>query len=152
MPSWNKTRLVVSVNNLTVTPIESFTPTYTTPVTPIHSIEADNVGALSHPQTATFTMTVKALAPAKPSPPGNPTGDPPATTAATLAQLAIAGTKFNILVAEQNGTEWAFTSLAFRDCIITSANPSNAVMDGVPIATFSGIILGFNTAPDIVIP
>lgn len=143
MPAWTTTRLVVSVNGVIVTPIESFTPTYTTPVTPIHSIERDNVGALSHPQTATFTMTVKALKRTE--------GEPPATTAATLAKLAIAGTKFNILVAEQNGTEWAFVSLAFRDCIITSANPSNAVMDGVPIATFSGIILGFNTDPDIVV-
>ena len=35
MPDWNS-RLEVTVNGTTVTPIESFTPTYTTPVTPIH--------------------------------------------------------------------------------------------------------------------
>jgi hypothetical protein len=39
--------------------------------------------------------------------------------------------------------------LLFRDCVITSANPSNAVMDGVPVATFSGIVLGFVAATDI---
>jgi len=133
MPDWNS-RLEVTLNgSATITPIESFTPTYTTPVTPIHSIEADNVGALYHPQTATFTMTVKAIG----------------TSVLTLTQLGLAGLKFNIQLAEQKGTDWSFKKLLFRDCIITSANPSNAVMDGVPIATFSGIVLGFVAATDI---
>lgn len=132
MPDWNS-RLVVTVNGTAVTPIETFTPTYTTPVTPIHSIEADNVGALYHPQTATFTMTVKAIG----------------ANALTLAQFAIAGTKFNIQLAEQRGTDWSFQKLLFRDCIVTSANPSNAVIDGVPIATFNGIVLGFTAKDDI---
>lgn len=136
MPDWNS-RLVVSINDGTpVTPIESFTPTYTTPVTPIHSIEADNVGALFHPQTATFTMTVKAIG----------------ASVATLTKAAITGTKFKIQLAEQKGTDWTFKKLLFRDCIITSANPSNAVMDGVPIATFSGIVLGFVADTDIELP
>jgi hypothetical protein len=149
MPSWTTTRLVVHANGQIVTPIESFTPLYTTPVTPIHSIEADNVGAISKPQTATFTMQVKALAPSKPNPPSDPAGDPPATTAADLAQLAIDGTKFDILLQHAKGNEWAFEQLQFRNCIITSANPSNSMMDGVPIAIFSGIILGFNKKDDI---
>lgn len=143
MPDWNS-RLVITVGGNPVTPIKSFTPTYTTPVTPIHSIEADNVGALYHPQTATFTMTVKALAPTK--------GSPPTTTAATLAKMAIRGTKFDVQLAEAKGTDWSFNKLLFRDCIITAANPSNAVMDGVPIATFSGIVLGFVTDADMEIP
>ena len=143
MPDWNS-RLVVTVNGNTVTPIESFTPTYTIPVTPIHSIESDNVGAMFHPQTATFTMTVKALAPAP--------GGPPVTSAATLAKLALSGGKFNIQLAESAGTDWSFKKLLFRDCIITSANPSSAVMDGVPIATFSGIVLGFVSDKDIETP
>ena len=46
MPDWNS-RLEVTVDGTTVSPIDLFTPTYTTPVTPIHSIEADNVGAMS---------------------------------------------------------------------------------------------------------
>jgi hypothetical protein len=135
MPDWNS-RLEVTVNGTTITPIESFTPTYTTPVTPIHSIEADNVGALYHPMTATFTMTVKAIG----------------ANVLTLAQLTIAGTKFNVQVAEKKGTDWSFKKLLFRDCIMTSANPSNAVMDGVPIATFNGIVLGFVAASDIEAP
>jgi hypothetical protein len=132
MPDWN-TRLEVTVNGTTVTPIETFTPTYTTPVTPIHSIEADNVGALYHPQTATFTMTVKAIG----------------ANALTLAQFTIAGTKFHIQLAENRGTDWSFKKLLFRDCVITSANPSNTVIDGVPIATFGGIVLGFTAKDDI---
>ena len=132
MPDWN-TRLEVSVNGTTVTPIETFTPTYTTPVTPIHSIEADNVGALYHPQTATFTMAVKAIG----------------ANALTLAQFTIAGTKFNIQLAEKRGTDWSFKKLLFRDCVMTSANPSSTVIDGVPIATFNGIVLGFTAKDDI---
>lgn len=132
MPDW-KSRLEVTAAGAVVTPIESFTPTYTTPVTPIHSIEADNVGALSHPQSATFTMTVKAIG---------------ANTAA-LAKLALAGGRFDIQLAEKSGSDWSFKKLLFRDCFITSANPSNAVMDGVPIATFSGIVLGFNADTDM---
>src|SRR5262250_50269 len=122
MPDW-KTRLAVTVQSkdgnvspTIVTPIESFTPTYTTPVTPIHSIEADNIGALYHPQTATFTMTVKAIG----------------ASVAALTKLAIAGTKFNITLTERKGTDWTFNTLLFRDCIITTVNPSNVVMDGVP--------------------
>jgi hypothetical protein len=132
MPDWNS-RLEVTVDGTTVSPIESFTPTYTTPVTPIHSIEADNVGAMFHPQSATFTMTVKAIS----------------ASAATMSKYAIAGTKFKVQLAESKGTDWSFKKLLFRDCIITSANPSNAVMDGVPVATFSGIVLGFNADTDM---
>lgn len=132
MPDWNS-RLEVAVNGTTVTPIDSFTPTFTTPVTPIHSIESDNVGALSHPQSATFTMTVKAIG----------------ASAATLAKLALSGQKFNIQLVEKQGTDWSFKKLLFRDCIITSANPSNAVSDGVPLATFSGMVLGFGADSDI---
>jgi hypothetical protein len=132
MPDWNS-RLVLTVNGTTVTPVESFTPTVTTPITPHHSIEADNVGAIYHPQVATFTMTVKAIG----------------ASVAILAKLAIAGTKFNIQLAEQKGTDWTFKKLLFRDCAITSMNPSNAMMDGVPIATISGIVLGFTADTDI---
>lgn len=129
---WNS-RLEVTVNGTTVTPIDSFTPTYTTSVTPIHSIEADNVGAMYHPTTATFTMTVKAIG----------------ASAATLAKLTLKGEKFDVQLAEKKGADWSFKKLLFRDCIITSANPSNAVSDGVPVATFSGIVLGFNADTDI---
>jgi hypothetical protein len=129
---WNS-RLEISVNGAVVTPIESFTPTITTSVTPIHSIEADNVGAMYHPQTATFTMTVKAIG----------------ASVATLAKMTIEGAKFNIQIAEQKGTDWSFKKLLFRDCVMTSANPSNAVIDGVPVATFNGIVLGFNAETDM---
>jgi hypothetical protein len=135
MPDWNS-RLEVSVNGVALVAVESVTPTYTTPVTPIHSIEADNIGALYHPQTATFTMTVKAIG----------------ASVLTLTRLAIAGTKFNIQLAEKKGTDWTFKKLLFRDCILTGVNPSNVVMDGVPIATFNGIVLGFTADSDIEAP
>lgn len=135
MADW-KSRLELTVNNTTVTPIESFTPTYMTPVTPIHSIEQDNVGAIFHPQTATFSMTVKAIG----------------ASVSTLAQFALKGSRFDVQLAERSGTDWTFKKLLFRDCLITSTNPSNAVIDGVPVATFSGIVLGFTDDTDMEVP
>ena len=127
-----KTRLEVTVNGSVISPIDSFTPTFTTPSTVIHSIEADNIGAVFQPQTATFTMTLKAIGP----------------NVAELTAMALEGKKFNISVAEKKGKDWTFSKMLFRDCLITSANPSNVVIDGVPSATFSGMILGFTAEKD----
>lgn len=128
-----QTRLEVTVNGKPVSAIDSFTPTFNTQTTPIHSIEADNIGAIFHPQTATFTMTLKAIG----------------TNVAELTRLAISGGKFDISIAEKKGTDWTFKKMLFRDCLITSANPSNVVIDGAPSATFNGIILGFTADTDL---
>lgn len=130
-----KTRLEISVDGKPISPIDSFTPTFTTPTTVIHSIEADNIGAVFQPQTATFTMSLKAIG----------------TAVAELTRLALDGGKFNINVSEKRGTDWAFSQMLFRDCVITSANPSNVVIDGAPMATFNGIILGFTGETDQVV-
>ncbi len=127
-----KTRLEVTLNGKVVSPIDSFTPTFTVPKTAIHSIEGDNIGAVYGPQTATFAMTMKAIGP----------------NVAELTKMALEGTKFNITVAEKKGTDWTFKKMLFRDCLITSANPSNVVIDGAPAATFNGIILGFTADTD----
>jgi len=127
-----KTRLEISVDGKVISPIDSFTPTFTTPSTVIHSVEADNIGAIYQPQTATFTMSLKAIGP----------------NVADLTKMALEGTKFNIQVAENKGTDWTFAKMLFRECIITSANPSNVVTDGVPTATFNGNILGFTADSD----
>ena len=128
------TRLEVSINDGTVLcPIDSFTPTFNTPTTVVHSIEGDNVGVIVQPQTATFTMTLKAIGP----------------NVAELTNIALQGEYFRIQVAEKTGEDWTFKKLLFRRCRITSANPSNVVIDGVPMATFNGIILGFREDTDI---
>jgi hypothetical protein len=131
-----KTRLEITANGKVVSAIDSFTPTFTTQTTPIHSIEADNIGAIFHPQTATFTLTLKAIGP----------------NVAELTKLALAGTKFDISMAEKKGTDWTFKKMLFRDCLISSANPSNVVIDGAPAATFNGIILGFTADTDLETP
>jgi hypothetical protein len=128
-----QTRLEVTVDGKPVSAIDSFTPTFTTQMTPIHSIEADNIGAISHPQTATFTMALKAIGPA----------------VADLTKLALEGKRFDIQVAEKKGEDWTFKKMLFRDCLITSANPSNVVIDGAPAANFNGIILGFTGEKDL---
>ncbi len=128
-----QTRLEISAGGKVLSPISAFTPTFTTPKTVIHSIEGDNVGAVHQPQTATFTMTLMAIG----------------SNVAELTKLALAGNKFDIQVAEKKGTDWTFKKLLFRDCLITSANPSNVVIDGVPQATFNGMILGFTADTDI---
>jgi hypothetical protein len=120
MPDWN-TRLEVRVAGKTVAPISQFTPTFNAPHTVIHSIESDNVGYVRQPQTFTFTMTVQAIG----------------TAVADLTDLAVNGKEFEVSVAEKKGTDWAFKSLKFSRCIVTSANPSNVVIDGAPSASFT---------------
>ncbi len=120
MPDWN-TRLEVRLGDQTISPIDSFTPTFNTPHTVIHSIESDNVGYVRQPFTFTFTMTVRAVG----------------TAVADLTELAVNGKEFSIAVAERKGTDWSFKSLKFARCIITSANPSNVVVDGAPAANFN---------------
>ncbi len=120
MPDW-KTRLEVKVGSQTITPIDSFTPTFNTPHTVIHSVEAENVGYVRQPFTFTFTISVQAIG----------------TSVADLTELAIEGTEFDIAVAEKQGDDWAFKSLKFSRCIITSANPSNIIIDGAPAASFN---------------
>jgi len=128
-----KTRLEVAVDGKVISPIDSFTPTFTTPATVIHSIEADNVGAVIQPQTATFSMSLKAIGP----------------NVAELTKMALEGTKFQIQVAEKKGTDWTLKKMLLRDCMFTTANPSNVVIDGAPTASFNGIILGFTADSDL---
>jgi hypothetical protein len=120
MPDWN-TRLEVMVGGKTITPIQNFTPTFNTPHTVLHSVEGENLGYVRQPFTFTFTMTVSAIG----------------TSVADLTELAVNGTEFDIAVAEKQGTDWAFNSLKFTRCMITSANPSNVVIDGAPAASFN---------------
>jgi hypothetical protein len=124
MADWN-TRLEVKLGNNTVTPISNFTPTFNVPHTVIHSVEADNVGYVRQPFTFTFTMTVPAIS----------------TSVADLTELAVNGQEFSIAIAEKKGTDWTFNSIKFSRCIITSANPSNVVIDGVPQASFNCMAL-----------
>lgn len=120
MPDWN-TRLEVKVGDKTVAPITQFTPTFNVPHTVIHSIDADNLGYVRQPSTVTFTMTVQAIG----------------TIVADLTALALAGSEFDIAISEKKGTDWAFKTIKFKRCMITSTNPSNAVIDGAPTATFN---------------
>ncbi len=128
MPNWMNTRLAVIVDNDTlnpVSPIESFTPTFSLVTEVVHSLEATHIGYVANPENFTFTMTVRAI------------GD----SAARLTRLAMDGTEFEIgmfEVADSTG-EWDFVSVIMRKCLITSANPSNAMINGAPLATFSGV-------------
>jgi hypothetical protein len=124
MADWN-TRLEVRLGDATITPISTFTPTFNVPHTVLHSIEADNVGFVRQPFTFTFTMAVPAVAAA----------------VADLTELAAIGQEFAVVVAEKKGTDWAFNSMKFARCVVTSANPSNVVIDGVPQASFSCLAL-----------
>jgi hypothetical protein len=128
MPTWMNTRLAVIVNGDTanpVSPLDSFTPTFSLTTEVVHSLEATHIGYISNPENFTFTMTVKAI------------GD----SAARLMRLAMDGTEFEIGVfqAEGGSGEWGFQSILLRRCLITSANPSNATVNGAPTATFSGV-------------
>jgi hypothetical protein len=144
MPDW-KSRLEVHVGGVVVSPITKFTTAFTSGITPIHSIEADNVGVIKKPQTMTFSMTVPASG-----------TDPTFENAAGLYRLAVLGLPFEVALVVRSGPDWSFKSLLFSECFITSANPSDitvpaatttGVLDTMPVATFSGIIKKF-VGPD----
>ena len=129
MREW-KTRLAVSfiadgVTTL-VSPIDSFSPSFSLNAEPLHSIEQTHIGVVYSPQSMTFSLTVKAL------------GD----VAGQLTSLAMKGTTFDIILQEGEGDDWAFHSIVMSNCVITSATPSSAAVSGAPTATFSGFALG----------
>jgi hypothetical protein len=131
-----RTRLAVtyvdeSGRQVDVTPIDSFTPTFALNAEVHHSIERTHLGAIFQPESITFSMTVKAI------------GD----VAAQLTALALAGQRFDITLHEHNGTDWSFKTVVLRECLITSASPSNATVSGAPSATFSGFSLQASAEP-----
>lgn len=128
MKSWENTRLMVVIDEKTddpVCPIESVQTTFNTPAEVVHSLEATHIGYIASPENITFTMTVKAIG----------------TWAAKLTRIAMDGQQFKLCIYETTETpgEWDFTSVALDHCLITSANPSNATVNGAPMATFSGV-------------
>ncbi len=137
MPEW-KTRLAVSYiaggNTVTISPIDSYTPTFALNAEALHSIEQTHIGVIYSPQAMSFSLTVKAI------------GD----VAAQLTVLALEGKKFNIVLQEtDDGNDWSFKKVVMEDCIITSASPSAAVISGAPAATFSGFSLAASAEPKV---
>jgi hypothetical protein len=125
-----RTRLAVSYvdsdgNQVNVTPIDSFSPSFTLGAEPLHSIEQTHIGAVFSPKSISFSMTVKAI------------GD----VAAQLTALAFKGQRFDITLQEHNGSDWGFKTIVLSECIITSATPTTATTSGAPSATFSGFSL-----------
>jgi hypothetical protein len=128
MPTWMNTRLAVIINGDSanpLTPLESFTPSFNLNTEVVHSLEATHIGYIANPENFTFTLTVKAIGGA----------------AAKLMQLAMEGTEFEIGLYEADGStgEWDFGHIVLRNCLITTANASNAAISGAPVATFSGV-------------
>jgi hypothetical protein len=136
MPDWN-TRLAVTYtdedgNTVNVSPIDTFTPSFSLSAEVLHSIEATHIGVVYNPQAISFSMSVKAI------------GD----VAAQLTSLALAGKRFDITLLESDGgADWSFKKLVMKDCIITSATPTTATISGAPSATFSGFSLAASSEP-----
>lgn len=125
-----KTRLAVRYKDADgegiITPIDSFSPSFTLNAEVLHSLEKTHIGVVFSPQSLSFSMTVKAIGP----------------VAAHLTKLAINGTRFEITLQEQIGEgQWSFSSVVLTDCVITSATPTAASIAGAPSATFSGFSL-----------
>lgn len=130
MPDW-KTRLAVSYkdednNTVDITPIDSFSPSFSINTEILHSIEDTHIGVIYSPEQMTFSLTVKAI------------GD----VAAKLTALAMQGKHFDITLQEGDGDDWSFSTVVLSDCLITSATPTSASPTGAPTATFSGVSLG----------
>lgn len=136
MPDW-KTRLAVSYtdedgNTVDITPIDSFSPSFSLNAEVMHSIEQTHIGVIYTPQAMSFSMTVKAI------------GD----VAAQLTALALEGKRFDVTLQEtDDGNDWSFSKIVMTDCIITSANPTNATISGAPMASFSGFSLAASSEP-----
>lgn len=128
-----RTRLAVSYTEngqtVDITPIDSFSPSFSLSIEPIHSIERTHVGAVFSPQSITFSITVKAI------------GD----VAARLTALAMQGKRFDITLQEKIGDDWSFESVVLGDCMITSAMPTSASPSGAPTASFSGFSMHATT-------
>jgi hypothetical protein len=131
---WN-TRLAVQYTKGTetvqISPIDSFSPSFSLNVEALHSCEATHIGAVYAPVAMNFTMTVKAI------------GD----VAGRLTKLALDGELFDIALLEHTGDDWSFSSFVLRDCLITSATPTTATVSGAPAATFSGFSLAASVDP-----
>ena len=131
MPDW-KSRLSVKYDSgtgeQTITPIESFQPSFAMNAEPLHSVEAINIGVIHMPEQLNFSITVKALG----------------TATAQLTMLALNGTPFKIVMEEvdEGDVDWSLTEVLLDKCIITNAVPSTAAISGAPTATFSGFALG----------
>jgi thiamine pyrophosphokinase len=129
MADW-KTRLAVSYvdedkQKVDVTPITSFTPTFSLNAEALHSLEATHIGVIFSPQAMSFSMTVPAI------------GD----AAGKLTALALKGKRFDVTLQEANGSDWSFKTVVMSQCVITNAQPSAASISGAPAATFSGFSL-----------
>ncbi len=136
MPDWN-TRLAVSYDDgsgtVDITPIDSFSPSFSLNAEVMHSVEQTHIGVIYSPQQMTFSMTVKAIG----------------EVAGRLTALAMDGTRFDITLQEFDGNDWSFSTVVMRDCIITSATPTTASPSGAPTATFSGFSLSASAEPKV---
>lgn len=131
-----KTRLAVSFTEngktVAISPIDSYSPSFSLNAEAFHSIEKTHIGVIYTPQAMSFSMTVKAI------------GD----VAAQLTVIALQGKEFDIVLQESDGgDDWSFKTIVMKDCIITSAAPSNAMISGAPAATFSGFSLAASAEP-----
>ncbi|MFG1882631.1 hypothetical protein [Micromonospora sp. NPDC049102] len=130
-----KTRLAVQYTKGTetvlISPIDSFSPSFSLNVEALHSCEVTHLGVIHAPVSMNFTMTVKAI------------GD----VAGRLTKLALDGELFDIALLEHTGDDWAFSSFVLQDCLITSATPTTATISGAPAATFSGFSLAASVDP-----
>lgn len=136
MPDWN-TRLVVQVTTdgatpPDITPIDQFTPNFSIAAEALHSVEKTHIGVIFAPKTITFSMTVRAI--------GGSVG--------RLTKLALEGARFSVLVQQQTGNDWSFSSIVLTDCVITGAQPGSATVAGAPSATFTGFSLASTVTPN----
>lgn len=126
--NWNsRLALFIDDSATPLTPVTSFSSSFTLGADVIHSLERTHVGVVYSPKTITFTFTVNAAGPA----------------AAQITSLAMQGKPFQIRLAEasDDDIDWSFAKIVLSDCIVTSAAPTTAALTGVPTATFSGFSL-----------
>lgn len=139
-----QTKIFVSVETdeglQLLSPIRDINIALNTPNTPIHSLEADNVGSFKGNDTYTFSLTVDAIR----------DEDAGVNPSKVLTKLQAEHKKFKIVLVERqtksSGGEknWAFDEWLLEDCLINTGAPTRGTLGGIPTATFNGIALGIN--------
>lgn len=148
MPSDFKTRLYVSVDELTVDengnvsivathpliPLKSITESFSINNTKIHSTHKPNAGTVRGNTDLSFSFNVSSVY-------DSVAGVNPAKE---LTRIGLLGIPFNVVTTEvktqasNNKQNFAWESIVMLDCVLDSGQPLNYTSGGEPVSAFAG--------------
>lgn len=114
-------------NEVLISPLESFTPSISTPQDIIHSTEEERLGFGRGPTEFSFSFTVKSIG----------------LAAKECVRIQLEQQTFELGVAEENTEtgDWSFTAMLYSSCKITNSGPSAISQGGIPVSSFDAVAL-----------